>query len=454
MLFGYNVDGRYCICCKKDCRMNVVYIHTHDSGRCVQNYGYPVETPNILSLAKNSLQFNKAFSAAPTCSPSRAALLTGLMPHSNGMLGLAHRGFELNDYSGHMSAWLRNHGYETVLCGVQHEASDVAKLAYDRVINNGERNMMAYDLKNCDSAVAFISETHDKPFFLSYGMLNTHRPFPEKCTEPNYVMPFPGIPDLPETRRDVGAFYNSVRFVDKCVGRVVDAVNNVGIADDTIIIFTTDHGPAFPGMKCTLYDGGIGVVLLIHLPHGKRNGEVCDQLISQLDVFPTLCDLLNIDKPDRLHGVSFKKLLSEECAVRTSIYAEVNFHAAYEPLRCIRTDRYKLIRRFDKEPGVIQANIDTSPTKEQLRKIGWMNREIKNTELYDLLYDPQEKNNLFGKPEANEIYKELSKRLNRQMEETDDPLLENNGVVPRPKGTRINKRETTEPGDTLFETDE
>ena len=95
-------------------RPNIVYIHSHDSGRYLSPYGQSVPTPNLQRLAQEGILFRKAFSAAPTCSPSRAALLTGLYPHSSGMLGLAHRGFSLNDYQQHIVHTLKAAGYTSV----------------------------------------------------------------------------------------------------------------------------------------------------------------------------------------------------------------------------------------------------------------------------------------------------------------------------------------------------
>src|ERR1044071_886775 len=90
---------------------NILYIHSHDSGRYLQPYGYAVPTPNLQKFASEGVLFRRAFSAAPTCSPSRASLLTGQCPHQNGMLGLAHRGFSMADYSRHMLHTLRKAGY-------------------------------------------------------------------------------------------------------------------------------------------------------------------------------------------------------------------------------------------------------------------------------------------------------------------------------------------------------
>ncbi len=110
-------------------RPNIVYIHSHDSGRYLQPYGHSVPTPHLQRLASEGVLFRQAFSAAPTCSPSRAALLTGQYAHQNGMLGLAHRGFSLNDYSRHLVHTLGSAGYQSVLAGLQHVAANPRPLA-------------------------------------------------------------------------------------------------------------------------------------------------------------------------------------------------------------------------------------------------------------------------------------------------------------------------------------
>src|SRR6267142_1776032 len=118
-------------------RPNILYIHSHDTGRYIQPYGHAIPTPNLQRLAEQGVLFRKAFSAAPTCSPSRAALLTGQSPHSSGMLGLAHLGFALYDYSQHMLHTLRGAGYQSVLVGMQHlvPQRDIAKLGYDLIVD-------------------------------------------------------------------------------------------------------------------------------------------------------------------------------------------------------------------------------------------------------------------------------------------------------------------------------
>src|SRR5690242_16661150 len=114
---------------------NILYIHSHDTGRYIQPYGHAVPTPHLQRLAEQGVLFRKAFSAAPTCSPSRAALLTGQAPHSSGTMGLAHLGFALYDYRQHILHTLRQAGYQSVLVGMQHlvPQQEISKLGYDLI---------------------------------------------------------------------------------------------------------------------------------------------------------------------------------------------------------------------------------------------------------------------------------------------------------------------------------
>src|ERR1700736_6312803 len=114
-------------------RPNIIYIHSHDTGRYLEPYGHAVPAPYLARLARQGVLFRQAFNAGPTCSPSRASLLTGMCPHSNGMFGLAHRGFVLNDYKQHILHTLRPAGYYSALFGVQHIASKPATIGYDKV---------------------------------------------------------------------------------------------------------------------------------------------------------------------------------------------------------------------------------------------------------------------------------------------------------------------------------
>ena len=135
-----------------------------------------------------------------------------------------------------------------------------------------------------------------EPFFLSVGFFETHREYfePRSVRDFLYSAPLPNLPDTPEVRRDVASYKASARSLDQGVGSVLGALDEQGLDDSTLVILTTDHGLAFPGAKATLYDRGIGVLLLMRGPGGFHGGRVLDALVSHVDIYPTLCELAGV----------------------------------------------------------------------------------------------------------------------------------------------------------------
>jgi arylsulfatase A-like enzyme len=414
---------------------NVLYLHSHDSGRYVQPYGHSIRTPNIQSLAEHGVLFRNAFCAAPTCSPSRAALLTGQSPHSSGMLGLAHRGFSLADPRQHLLHTLRGAGYRSALIGVQHVAKTADPLGYDEVVpveTHGAADVAPV-------AARFLRSAPQAPFFLSVGFAETHReyPAPGPHDDPRYCLPPAPLPDTPETRRDVAAYCASARVLDQGVGAVLEALDFSGLSDDTLVICTTDHGIAFPRMKCNLTDDGIGVMLIIRGPGGFTGGRVSDAMVSHIDIFPTLCELACLEPPDWLQGRSIMPLIRGELEqINDQVFAEVTYHAAYEPQRAVRTRRYKYIRRFGGRTTPVLPNCDDGPSKDLWLRQGWAERPMAPEQLYDLAFDPHETDNRLADPDYADVLAEMRTRLVRWMEATTDPLLA--GPVSAPAGAYVN----------------
>lgn len=439
-------------------RKNILYIHTHDSGRFLEPFGVPVKTPNLMELAKEGTLFRQAYCAAPTCSPSRVGLLSGQSPHSTNMLGLAQRGFKMDCYDTHLSNFLRNHGYHTCLFGVQHEAPDADMLGYDYWFDEEchHSEFIRRDTAACSHAAEYLlNYKEEKPFFMSVGFINTHRKYPEAPADfvnPDYVKPPMTIPDTKENRKDMADYMYSAKIADDSVGVVLEALRRSGREDDTIIIFTTDHGIAFPFMKCNCYDTGIGVTLIMKFAGNQAAGTVSDSLISQIDIYPTLCDMLGLEKPDYLQGRSFISLFENpELEINDEVFAEVTYHAAYEPMRCIRTSRYKLIRYFDYHNGYVPANIDASPSKERMIGNGLLKQVREREMLFDLELDPMERKNLVNSDSYKEIYDDLRLRMENWMERTHDPLLHVGCRVPKPEGAWVNRLQDLDPSCTLSE---
>jgi len=417
---------------------NLIYIHSHDTGRYIEPYGHLIPTPTLKKLAKEGVLFRKAFSAAPTCSPSRASLLTGQYPHNNKQYGLVNRGFELPDTSKHIVNVLRNEGYSSTLIGMQHIRSNPNSIGYDNVLKVEDNYAENITPKACD----FIKNNIEEPFFLSIGFEETHRPFHEVKDDSkiNYTNPPTPMPDTYETRKDMAKYKESAKVLDQGIKKILNTLRDKNLYDNTIIIFTTDHGIAFPNMKCTLSDHGIGVSLIIRGPFGFKKGKVIDSMVSQIDIFPTLCEIIGIEQPEWLQGKSFLSLIKgDKESINEEIFAEVNYHTAYEPMRAIRTKKWKYIRRYRNRTKPFLSNTDESYSKEVLLENDWDNTYIHKEELYNLMLDPNEANNLVNDKTKAEKLEEMRNRLDKWMKETDDPLK--NGQVPSPDSALISKDE-------------
>jgi arylsulfatase A-like enzyme len=235
----------------------------------------------------------------------------------------------------------------------------------------------------------------------------------------------------------MASYKASARSLDQGVGAVLNALDEQDIADDTLVILTTDHGLAFPGAKATLTDRGIGVLLIMRGPGGFHGGRVSEALVSQIDLYPTICELVGIDPPDFLQGRSLLPVMRRETdEVNDAIFAELTYHAAYEPQRAIRTKRWKYIRRFGDRDLPVLANVDDGPTKDLFIRNGWADRPLPREELHDLLFDPSEAHNLADEPAHAGVLAEMQERLEAWMRDTADPLLD--GDVPPPAGAVLN----------------
>ena len=430
--------------------MNLLYLNTHDIGRYLNIYGYDVETPNLNQLAKEGMLLRNMHCASPTCSPSRGVLLTGQYPHNNGLIGLAHRGFDITDKKKHLAAFLSQQGYETVLAGVQHEirSRSESALGYEKVLNpeayyqkgiRQEEFLTMQDEMAAEVAVLYLKsrEKTDRPFYLAVGYGCTHREYPDLPQGYNcsYIMPPKGIPDQAGARQDMARLKIAIERLDRYCGKIIDTLKAIGEYENTVIVFTTDHGLPVPKAKCTLYDDGTGVAMMIKAPGVTKAFQSSDALLSQIDFYPTICELLSLPQPEWLQGVSFLPVLNQTASeVRNAIYGEINYHIACEPVRAVRTSRYKYIRHYLAEyPYQIPCHIDDSEPKEIFHQAGIFDQKLPMEELYDLVGDPQERDNLADCPEFQKQKKEMQNLLLEWQRETRDPLAET-GTVCLPEG--------------------
>ncbi len=415
---------------------NIIQIICHDLGQHVGCLGAGVRTPHIDALAADGVLFDTYCCSAAQCSPSRGSIMTGRYPHNNGLIGLAHIGWELDDDQKCLPHYLNDVGYETHLFGVQHESSRPERLGYRHIRQCGGK---AADVA---TAVArFLKErslSAEPPFYLSAGTFEPHRPFEEgrdQGDDPAAVTLLPWLPDRPGIRADIADLNGLVYALDEAVGLIRQALAQSGLQQKTLLIFTTDHGLAMPRAKGTCYDPGLKTVLIMRLPGRFEGGRRESALLTNCDFLPTILELVGAPPAEGLDGRSFLSLLDgRSYRERDHIFSEMTWHDKYNPMRSIRTQRCKYIRNFGQRPLVyLPLDVYRGRAGAEMRD-EYYGSVRPEEELYDLQADPLEQRNLVGDGDEKhaETLPDLRQRVQRWMAQTDDILLRGD-VSPTPE---------------------
>ncbi|MUL47926.1 sulfatase [Mycobacterium sp. CBMA293] len=423
---------------------NVLFVHWHDLGRYLGVYGHAgVSSPHLDQLAAEGILFTRAHATAPLCSPSRGSLFTGRYPQSNGLVGLAHHGWEYHSGVQTLPQLLSESGWHTALFGMQHETSFPSRLGFDE-----------YDVSNSfceyvvEQATRWLAEPPKKPFLLTTGFFETHRPYPREryapaasdtVTVPDY------LPDTDDVRDDLAEFYGSISVADAAVGQLLDALEAGGLDRSTWVVFLTDHGPALPRAKSTLYDAGTGIAMIVRPPRDSAIApHVYDELFSGVDLLPTLLELLKVAIPAEVEGLSHAAALTDGAdaaevrpAVRSAVYTAKTYHDSFDPIRAVRTKDFSYIENYASRPLLdLPWDIADSPPGRALQPAIGDPRPAR--ELYDLSADPTERHNLLleAQPEYHAMATQLALRLNTWRQQTGD-------VIPSDfTGTQISDRYT------------
>jgi len=419
---------------------NIILFITHDQGQLIGCYDSPqmpnlLNTPNLDKLAAKSVKFMNNFCTAPQCSPSRGSIQTSLYPHQNGLMGLVNRGWTLPKTNKTLPMYLKENGYSTHLIGIQHESKKTFTLGYE--------NEMRID-KISDF---FLEHKDDEnPFYACIGTFGVHIPFSQfgVPVDPEDVKVPPFLPDHVTVRRDLSELYGAIHYIDNLIGEIINYLEKYNLRDNTLFIFTTDHGPAMPRAKCTLYDPGIKTSLIMSLPSSRlfSSGKVIKNMISNIDLLPSILDFIDGDIPNNIEGISFLPILENEKELfRTEIFVEKSWHDIYDPMRGMRTEKYKYIRNFEKKETSFLlpldiANIRSGRSINEIMKETYSKPSLEE-ELYDLEKDPNEKKNLINEPAYKRVSSELRAKLNDWMKRTNDPILK--GKIDHPKLARKKK---------------
>ena len=405
---------------------NIIKIICHDIGKHLGCYGVKsVSTKAIDALAKNGILFENSYATSPGCSPSRAAIATGMYPHNNGVLGLAHAhfGWSLDKKVNHIAKHFFKNNYSSILFGLQHVTYNEKTLGFKKI----------FPERPADAVVKNIRENIDsnlfkKPFYAEINFFEPHRPF-----DFGGVKPFKSkgisvpkyIPNNHDTRKEFASMQGAIKKMDDSVAKIINILKRKNLYENTIILFTTDHGIPFPRAKGTLYDAGIETSLIISYPKLKIKNKKFKELISNIDILPTLLDFAKIKIPKIIQGKSFYPLImNKKYNQNKHIFAEKTYHDLFDPIRCIRDKNYKLIINFDSDKIIrVPGDVMMGPTYKTMLK--QMINVRDRYELYHIKTDKFERKNLAQNMKYKKIRQNLLKKIAKWMKSTKDPLLNN-----------------------------
>ncbi|MDQ2741523.1 MAG: sulfatase-like hydrolase/transferase, partial [Chloroflexota bacterium] len=343
--------------------------------------------------------------------------------------GLVHSPFDWNLHPTErtLAQILDSVGYQTHLFGLQHISTDTARLGFETVHPvEGKALGGGVSATLCD----FLrSHRPDRPLYLEVNVEEVHRPFTQGGAQPDSTLgvTVPGyLPSGRAATDEMASMQGAVRQADMAAGVVLGAIAEAGMAEDSFVIFTADHGIAMPRAKCTLYDPGIEAALLMRWPSaGILGGRVVPELISNVDILPTLLEAIDMRVPEGVQGRTFMPLLDGQPYVpRSAVYAEKTYHTYYDPMRCLRTERFKYIRHFETSFAVeVPGDVQLGPIFREHVAL-YHASENPQIEMYDLAVDPLEERNLAGNPTLTEVEAWLDSRLHSWMSQTEDPLLD------------------------------
>jgi N-sulfoglucosamine sulfohydrolase len=383
--------------------------------------------------------------------------LTGLYPHQNGQIGLATLSFGMFRDFPSIPNLLSKAGYRTGIIGKLH-VNPESSFTFDYSWNDSRYNSFSHRdvAKVADVAENFMRDSED-PFFLSVNFPDAHLPFLKQEN---------GVPDKPFTAGDVNVpefvgvntlrlreqaadYYNCMRRLDTGIGMLLDRLDRNGLKQDTLVIYISDHGAQFSRGKYTCYEGGVRIPFIVRWPGHAEEGIIREELISTVDILPTLLSAANVEVSKRLPGSPLQPLLNNTEAHEWRSYVVTERFAGVElmyfPQYSIRDKRFKIIyspmhRRlndvafyYQKLDSGTHADEIAMATK-QVRKAydtwlrnPWVNAHPWTTEprieLYDLQDDPNEFSDLSDENKYEDIKIRLFNELQKWRKETNDPLL-------------------------------
>ncbi len=412
---------------------NILWISAEDLSPDLHCYGddYSI-TPNLDRLAAQGVRFTRAYSSAPVCSPSRSSIITGMYASA---IGTHHHRSNVALPPGVrcFTEYLRDAGYYCTNNAKTDYNFPVPPAAWDQC----DRNAHWRNRKRTDQpffAVFNLAETHESRAMNLHGQhthLTDELSAAERHDPARGKLP-PYYPDTPVVRANWARWYDCITVMDKRVSEPLEQLEKDGLAENTIVFFWGDHGRGLPRGKRWLYDSGLRVPLIIRWPGKIEAGSVRDDLVSLIDLGPTLLSIAGIVPPAHLHG---RALLGEHArpAPKYIFATRDRMDETYDMMRAVRDERFLYIHNFQPEKPYAQpiAYMDQSPIMREWRRLDAAG-ELKGApalffaktkppeELYDTQADPHNINNLANSPEHREVLVSMRSALIEWMKQIDD----------------------------------
>ncbi|WP_339623462.1 sulfatase [uncultured Winogradskyella sp.] len=447
--------------------LNVVLILMDDQGYDTSVDGMTgIKTPNFDALSKEGMRFTNAYASVPSCSPSRSSINTGMYPHANGhwrntitpsltdgdeAFGRQAKRVDkvgIHEYIKTLPEILKENGFYTAITQKFH-MSPPWKFPYT------ERNPVHNDPEKYKQVIGdFIEASGEQPFFFQANISPPHRnfdahmnKFPEYMPNVNNIVVPDYLPDTPMMREDLSKYYGCVQLADACAGAIIETLKAKGQFDNTLIIYTSDHGQPYHRAKASAYGEGLHVPYVVAGPNVTK-GQISEALISHTDIMPTVLSFLGLPIPETVQGQSLLPVFSgnaKKVKDRNYVFAEHNSHGPdpkeHFPSRIVFDGQFYYIKNLmPNKSYLLPADLraykgwhnksydatieakDTHPMQYNLLRLLENGRPAE--ELYDMKKDPYQLVNIINELKHKEKVTELRTALKKWRKKSGD--LENN----------------------------